>query len=190
MNGEAAVEKLKTITHLDLIVSDVMMDNGDGYFLYHHIQQSKRFSHVPFIFLTAKYTGDDRMKGITMGAIDYISKPVSINELDKKINSFLSNLSNQRNAIITQAYHSLMNIKETKESKEIQPCPFQLNCVKYNLTSRETDVIRLMMEGKIYKEIAGELFISIDTVKKHVQNAYEKIGVSNKFELLKKMEAI
>jgi two-component system sensor histidine kinase ChiS len=190
LNGEAAVEKLKTITHLDLVVSDVMMDNGDGYFLYRHIQQSKRFSHVPFIFLTAKYTGDDRMKGITMGAIDYISKPVSINELDKKINSFLNNLSNQRNAIITQAYHSLMNEKETKEMKEIQPCSFQLNCVKYNLTSRETDVIRLMMEGKINKEIAGELFISIDTVKKHIQNAYEKIGVSNKFELLKKMEAI
>jgi two-component system sensor histidine kinase ChiS len=191
MNGEEAVEKLKTITYLDLIVSDVMMDNGDGYFLYQHIQQSKRFSHVPFIFLTAKYTGDDRMKGITMGAIDYISKPVSIQELDKKINSFLNNLSNQRNAIITQAYHSLMNTtKETKETKEIQPCSFQLNCTKYNLTSRETDVIRLMMEGKINKEIAGELFISIDTVKKHIQHAYEKIGVGNKFELLKKMEVL
>jgi signal transduction histidine kinase/DNA-binding NarL/FixJ family response regulator len=187
LNGEAAVEKLKTITHLDLIVSDVMMDNGDGYFLYQHIQQSKRFSHVPFIFLTAKYTGDDRMKGITMGAIDYISKPVSIHELDKKINSFLNNLSNQRNAIITQAYHSLMNPKEIKETKEIETCTFQLNCNKYNLTSRETDVIRLMMEGKINKEIASELFISIDTVKKHIQHVYEKIGVSNKFELLKKM---
>jgi signal transduction histidine kinase/DNA-binding NarL/FixJ family response regulator len=190
INGEAAVEKLKTITHLDLIVSDVMMDNGDGYFLYQHIQKSRRFSHVPFIFLTAKYSGDDRMKGITMGAIDYISKPVSIHELDKKINSFLNNLSNQRNAIITQAYHSLMNTKETKETDEIQPCSFQLNCVKYNLTSRETDVIRLMMEGKINKEIAGELFISIDTVKKHIQHAYEKVGASNKFEMLKKMEAL
>lgn len=193
ISGEAAVEKLKTITHLDLIVSDVMMDHGDGYFLYQNIQQSKRFSHVPFIFLTAKYTGDDRMKGISMGAIDYISKPVSINELDKKIHSFLNNLTHQRNAIITQAYHSLMNPKETKEikeEKEIQPCSFQLNCVKYNLTSRETDVIRLMMEGKINKEIASELFISIDTVKKHIQNVYEKIGVNNKFDLLKKMEVI
>ncbi len=189
LNGESALEKLKTISHLDLIVSDVMMDNGDGYFLYQHIQSSKRFNHVPFIFLTAKYTGDDRMKGITIGAIDYISKPVSINELDKKINSFLNNLSSQRNAIITQAYNSLMSSKEVKE-KEATPYSFEFNCSKYNLTSRETDVIRLIMDGKINKEIACDLFISIDTVKKHIQNAYEKIGVSNKFELLKKMQAV
>lgn len=184
-NGKEAIEKIKSIDELDLILSDVMMDNGDGFYLYHYLSQSKAFNHIPFIFLTAKNEADSRMKGLSLGAIDYISKPFAIDELNKKVRSVLNNLSNQRNAIVTQAYNSIVKNKNRKEVLSESLNPFESNCLKYNITSREKEVIMLMSEGKINKEIAFILSISVDTVKKHIQNAYEKVGVNNKVELLK-----
>ena len=182
VNGKTAIKKLETIQMLDLIVSDVMMDNGDGFYLYEYIALSKRFKHIPFIFLTAKQEEEARMKGLSIGAIDYINKPFVIDELNKKINAVLTNLSIQRDAIITNAYHSII-----KNGKEIENDSFERNFLKYNLTTRETEIIRLIAEGKINKEIAVMLCISIDTVKKHIQNSYEKVRVNNKIELLKKL---
>jgi len=57
----------------------------------------------------------------------------------------------------------------------------------YGITQREKEVIALVSKGKSNQEIAAELFISDKTVKRHIQNIYEKIGVKNRLELLKKM---
>ncbi|HET6224804.1 MAG TPA: ATP-binding protein [Bacteroidia bacterium] len=188
LNGEEAVEKLKKITQVDLIISDLMMDNGDGFFLYNYVLTTKKLSHVPLIFLTANHSNDSRMQGLTMGAIDYISKPVYIDELNKKVNSVLNSFVNQRNAILTHAYNSILITKKNRELPIENPVSgFESNCVKYTLTAREIEVIRLLAEGKITKEIAGKLHISVDTVKKHIQNSYDKVDVGNKFDLLKKL---
>jgi signal transduction histidine kinase/DNA-binding NarL/FixJ family response regulator len=194
VNGIEAVEKLNQMKHLDLIISDVMMDNGDGFLLYKHVLSNTKIAHVPFIFLTAKITIDDRIEGLSMGAVDYICKPVSMEELNRKIESLLNNLLNQRNAIIRNAYNSLITNKQA-ESEDAVTTPtgtaltgFEYNCYKYKLSSREKDVVQLMAQGKINKEIGCALFISVDTVRKHIQNTYEKVGVTNKFELLKKLE--
>jgi signal transduction histidine kinase/DNA-binding NarL/FixJ family response regulator len=171
LNANEAIEKLKLITKLDLVISDVMMDNGDGWLLQNHIQTTN-FKHIPFIFLTAKMTIEDRLKGLTSGAIDYICKPVSMRELECRINSLLTNFSNHRVSILNES----------------DLASFEQNCIKYNISHREIDVIKLMSEGKINKEIAAILEISVDTVKKHIQNSFEKVGVNNKIELLKRLE--
>lgn len=194
INGQEAIEKLKSINQLDLIVSDVMMDNGDGYYLAQHVQKSKRLGHIPFIFLTAKNTSDARIEGLSLGAIDFICKPVSMDELEIKINSLLKNMLNQRNAILNSAINSIMTKKEIPVIQELPSAErsastFESNCTKYNLSVREIEIICLLTDGKIAKEIADILFISVDTVRKHIQNAHEKVGVSSKFELLKKLQA-
>lgn len=62
------------------------------------------------------------------------------------------------------------------------------NCRRYNLTSRETEVVGFMCKGSTYKEIAGTLFIAERTVAKHVQNIFEKVNIKNKLELCKRLE--
>ena len=54
------------------------------------------------------------------------------------------------------------------------------------LTSREKEVLGLLSKGKYYKEIASELFISLETVKSHCQNIYEKLHVSSRTEAVNK----
>lgn len=64
---------------------------------------------------------------------------------------------------------------------------FEENCLKYGLSPREIDIVKLIDQGLIYKAIGEKLFISERTIGKHVQNIYEKVGVSNKVALINKL---
>jgi signal transduction histidine kinase/DNA-binding NarL/FixJ family response regulator len=185
LSGNEAIEKLKGIKHLDLIVSDVMMDNGDGFGLYKYVSEQKRFKHIPFIFLTAKT--EDKIQGLSMGAIDYILKPFLIGELIHKIESVLNNLSAQRRAIIDTIHQSI--VSKNEPAPQLQPAQdrFEKNCIKFNLTPQEKKIIPMIAKGQTNKEIAEVLFISDKTVKKHMQNMFEKAGATSKLELLSKL---
>ena len=60
----------------------------------------------------------------------------------------------------------------------------EITAIQHKLTDRELDVMRLVYEGKNNPEIADALFISRNTVKKHLQNIYEKTGVNSRMELV------
>ena len=60
--------------------------------------------------------------------------------------------------------------------------------MKSNLTRRETEVISELSRGLYYKEIAGKIYISPETVKKHVRNIYRKLGVRNRVEATLKFQ--
>jgi DNA-binding NarL/FixJ family response regulator len=57
---------------------------------------------------------------------------------------------------------------------------------KYNLSEREMEVLRLVSKGYTYEFIAGQLFISTETVKKHISNTFKKLQVKNKIEAINK----
>jgi response regulator RpfG family c-di-GMP phosphodiesterase len=73
----------------DLIVSDVMMPEMDGYELVERLKADERTSHIPIVLLTAKSSYDSRMKGLGAGADDYIGKPFSLAELSLRIGNCL-----------------------------------------------------------------------------------------------------
>lgn len=56
--------------------------------------------------------------------------------------------------------------------------------LRYNISKRESEIIRLLLKGKNNKEIEDELFISVHTVRNHVYNIYQKLGVKNRVELV------
>jgi signal transduction histidine kinase/DNA-binding NarL/FixJ family response regulator len=186
LSGNEAIEKLKTIKHLDLIVSDVMMDNGNGFELYKYVSEQKRFRHIPFVFLTAKT--EDKLQGLSMGAIDYILKPFLIKELIHKIESVLNNLSEQRRAIIDTIHQSIVSKIEPEQHTQSTQDRFEENCIKYNLTPQEKKIVHLIAKGQSQKEIADTLCISDKTVKTHMRNLFDKVLVTSKVELLGKLE--
>lgn len=61
---------------------------------------------------------------------------------------------------------------------------FQAKCLAYNLSTREIDVLRLIITGHTYKSTADLLFISEKTVDAHLRSIYSKTGVRNKVELV------
>jgi RNA polymerase sigma factor (sigma-70 family) len=57
------------------------------------------------------------------------------------------------------------------------------------LTNREREIVELLCKNYAYKEIADQLYISRETVKKHIKNIYEKLHVQNKFEVIQKLKS-
>lgn len=84
-DGEEAIEKF-TSSPTDLIMLDVMMPKLDGFSTCQRIRQ---FSSVPIIMLTAKGEEQDRVRGLDMGADDYLVKPFSIGELLARVRAVL-----------------------------------------------------------------------------------------------------
>lgn len=79
-NGRAGIEKaLETIP--DIIISDVMMPEKDGFEVCETLKHDQRTSHIPIVLLTAKATVDDRIAGLRRGADAYIAKPFHRQEL-------------------------------------------------------------------------------------------------------------
>lgn len=73
----------------DVIVSDIMMPEMDGYEFYHQVRGQGRYSLVPFLFLTAREDLQDQVYGLSLGADDYITKPIEAEELLARIRTAL-----------------------------------------------------------------------------------------------------
>ncbi|HOF06313.1 MAG TPA: two-component system response regulator [Syntrophales bacterium] len=76
-NGERALKVAMTGTPPDIILLDIMMPVMDGYEACRHLKENPETRDIPVIFLTAKAEVDDEMKGFELGAVDYITKPIS-----------------------------------------------------------------------------------------------------------------
>ncbi|MGD8931422.1 MAG: two-component system response regulator [Chromatiales bacterium] len=76
-SGEQALKRAMGLPPQDLILLDVMMPEMDGYEVCRQLKQNKRTSDIPVIFLTVKSEVEDEIRGFEVGAVDYITKPIS-----------------------------------------------------------------------------------------------------------------
>ncbi|MFQ5581677.1 MAG: response regulator [Mariprofundaceae bacterium] len=75
--------------HVDLILTDIMMPNMDGWTLYKEVRKHRRFNLTPFVFLSVLDEMDDQIKGLSLGVDDYIAKPVTPQQLIARVNTAL-----------------------------------------------------------------------------------------------------
>jgi signal transduction histidine kinase/ligand-binding sensor domain-containing protein/DNA-binding response OmpR family regulator len=87
-NGREGLDQARKLLP-DLIVSDIMMPEMDGFDLCKHLRKDINTSHIPVVFLTAKTMKDDEIKGLKLGAVDYITKPFDLTTLKLKLKNIL-----------------------------------------------------------------------------------------------------
>ncbi len=153
VNGKLGLEAFKS-QDIDLCVLDVMMPIMDGYELAQEIRAID--PQIPILFLTAKSLKDDRIKGLRIGADDYITKPFSIEELILKVEVFL-----QRKFItgITTKKFVIGNYAFDYENLLLSTDGFEKK-----LTQKEGDLLKLLFahkdniikRGVILKSLWGE----------------------------------
>lgn len=185
-DGINALLKLES-SNVDLIISDIMMDNMNGISLCTQINDKNL--EIPLIFLTAKDQEDERIKCLKMGAIDYIVKPFVKEELIIKTKRILE----QNSKIEKKIFNTLQNnihkvISSSNDISEQIVIPEDRRIAeisdRFNLSERETQMLRFIIHGLFNKEISGELNISIRTVEHHLHNLYKKLDVKSKSELV------
>lgn len=89
-NGQEALRKLKK-HKVDLVISDVMMPQMDGFQLLDEIKKEGRFGDLPMIMLTARAADEDKLQALTTGVDDYLTKPFNPPELLARTNNLLRN---------------------------------------------------------------------------------------------------
>ncbi len=92
----------------DLIISDIMMPNMDGMKFCKWVRENELTSHIPFIFLTARADNDTKLKGLEIGADDFLTKPFSGQELEIRV----ANLIEGRN-MLAEKYRKIISLEPT-----------------------------------------------------------------------------
>lgn len=186
-DGAEALREMARIPRPDVIVSDVMMDGLDGYALCRKVREQEACKGVPFIFLSAKTTETEKLEGLSLGAVDYIAKPFSMDELRSKIKALIELGRSGRESVKDDLKEHLNGFFGRGRKRDEAFALFNRRCGEYGLSERQIQIITVLMQGKEDKEIAVELGISPYTVSKHLQNIYGKLSVNNRVELLNKM---
>ncbi len=146
----------------DLILCDVMMPELDGYGVLQAVQAETSLAQTPFIFLTAKGEKNDLRSGMNLGADDYLTKPVAHGDLLR--------------AIETRLRRSGQQVKREFKPDFSTAAPLQ----KLGLTPRAAEALLWLAQGKTNSDIATILGITESTVKKYVQEMFEKLGVETR----------
>jgi len=160
-NGRAGVD-LARREKPDLILCDVMMPELDGHGVLQALQQDAGLALIPFVFLTAKGDKDDLRSGMNLGADDYLTKPVA-------------------NADLVQAIETRLRRSQQQAKREFKPDFSSTEpLLRLGLTPRATEALLWLAQGKTNSDIATILGITESTVKKHVQEIFEKLGVETR----------
>lgn len=162
-NGETAVHLCAQIFP-DVILMDMVMPGMDGATATRLTRQ--KFPQVQVIALTSFKEGELIRNALEAGAIGYLLKDVSADELARAI----------RAAHIGRATLSPDAAQALVESANQPPMP------GLDLTEREREVLTLMIEGLNNTQIAGRLTVSPSTIKSHVSNILTKLGVASRTE--------
>jgi DNA-binding NarL/FixJ family response regulator len=161
-NGRSGLETAKKELP-DMILCDVMMPEMDGHAVLQALREDKKTATTPFIFLTAKGEKQDFRSGMNLGADDYLTKPIAKAELLKAIEARLKRSEQQlTSGSLTPNFDS----------------PEPLHAL--GLTPRVAEVLLWVAQGKTNADIATILGISEWTVKKHVLEIFEKLGVETR----------
>ncbi len=140
-DGRQAVELIRSGQKFDLYILDVMLPEVDGFDIAREIRM--RDKEVPIIFLSAKTLKEDRLKGLKIGADDYIIKPFSIEELILKVHVFLRRSAyNEANrytgrVAIGKYWFDHENLVLAYDNEEGE-----------TLTQREADLLKLLNDNR------------------------------------------
>ncbi len=182
-NGVKAIQKLEAMSIIpDLILTDIMMDEMDGFDFVKLLREQKMYQHIPIIFLSAISVQSEKVNGLKLGAVDFISKPFDMAVLKQKIKSLLEINEHQKLALLNQASALIKKGNWVSEQEEVSIAE---KCRKLGLTESESRIVPQVLDGMNYKNIADSLCIAHSTVSKHISNIYEKLDVKNKIELAK-----
>lgn len=162
-NSFDAVEKIKAKPP-DVVLMDVDMPGLTGIAAIRMLHAA--IPDLKVVVLSTYNDTDYINEAMRAGATGYILKNVGIDELEHIIKSIHANQS------VVSPY--LLNL-----SVEIRPPE---NDLLAGLTPREKEVLKCIAQGKRNKDIARELFVSLETVKSHIRNIYKKLDVKNRIE--------
>ena len=179
-DGASAADMI-TETPYDLILLDIMLPEVNGFELMEYIQPL----NIPVIFLTAVNSVDNRVKGLRMGAEDYIVKPFEVVELVARVDVVLRRYN--KSADVLEVGGLVIDTKAMRVKRDGE---------EIVLTRKEYDLLLLFarnLDVALYRETlyervwGGDLGVGSKTVDLHVQRLRKKAGLENHLQAVSKV---
>ncbi len=179
-DGTSAARKIEEKRY-DLILLDIMLPDMDGYELIEYIKQF----NIPVIFVTAKTAVTDKVKGLKLGAEDYISKPFDLDELLARI------------ATVLRRFHKTETILEAGKIKiDTLERTVSLNGMPIILPAKEYELLLFLMRNNniaLYRETIFEqvwqepYYGNTRTIDLHIQRLKKKLELGEAIETIYKV---
>lgn len=171
----------------DLIISDIMMPEVDGYQFLAQMREDARFNRLPIVFLTARGMTKDRIEGYNAGVDAYLSKPFDPDELVAIVTNLLTRKQAKDSSAtpdIADLANQVAEIRAILMNRPSLATP-ATPTIKIDFTPREQSVLDLVAEGLMNKEIARRLETSVRNVEKYVSRLFSKTGTNSRTELVR-----
>ena len=179
-NGEEALE-LMDRQYVDLIVTDIMMPEMNGYELIKELRDANY--NTPILIITAKEDIEDKRVGFSLGADDYMVKPINIDELIMRVKSLLkrSNQANEKKIKIGDVELDYDKLEIRKKDKVYQVTQKEFYLLYKMLSTPDT----IFKRQDLIEEIWGlENESDFRTVDVHIKRLREKLEDINEFEIV------
>lgn len=163
--GEEAIEKYQRLSP-DIVLMDMVMPGMDGIDTLRQLQRIN--PRVKVIFLTSYPDDSYVQKALHAGAIGYLLKTASTEEIEESIRA----VSEGRPALSREATDALLKAAR----KGLSPDRYS------SLSSREVEILTMIAEGLTNRQIADRVGLSNSTVKFHISSIFAKLGVSSRTE--------
>ncbi|MGH4122264.1 MAG: response regulator transcription factor [Clostridium sp.] len=179
-DGQEAIELIEK-EKFDLIILDVMIPKMDGF----GVMEKIKHIDVPVIFLTARDSLADRVKGLKMGADDYIVKPFETIELLARVEAVLRRYGKKSNKLVIKNVDIYIQERIVKYEGEI-----------VDLTMKEFELLKLLVENKgialsrekILEKIWGYDYLGeTRTVDMHIQKLRKKLNLEERIKTVYKI---
>lgn len=156
---------------IEIVLTDIQLPGRNGIDFISWLKPLR--PDIQFMVLSVYDDADKVFKALKAGASGYVLKNTSAEKLIEALDDLRkgsSPMTGQIARMVVEAFQQQVTLNDAKD----------------NLSLREKDVLELLGKGYRYQEIADKLFISLETVRTHIRNIYEKLHAHNRSEALRK----
>jgi two-component system alkaline phosphatase synthesis response regulator PhoP len=178
-DGKQALHQIRK--NPDLILLDIMLPDINGFQVCTIIKEDEQFRDIPIIFLTALSSESDEIKGLNLGAVDYISKPISPQILSSRIKASLRSAKNdpgkesKTNIVINNIQIDTSAFKVFVDGNEVFFPRKEFKLLHFLATNRD----KVFARETLLEFIWGEDTVVVDrTIDVHIRKIRQKLGSS------------
>ena len=183
-DGETALDKI-IFKAPDLIILDWMLPKLSGIEICRKVRSNKKIKNIPIIMLTARGEEEDRLKGLEMGADDYVTKPFSINELLARAKAVLKRIRPifaEEEIIFEDIKINIGTHKVYRNSKEIKLGPTEFNLLRFFMENISRVFSRQQLLNHVWKHDA---LVEPRTVDVHVRRLRKSLNAGNQKDYIR-----
>jgi DNA-binding response OmpR family regulator len=187
-DGETAMDRLFDAT-FDLVVLDIMMPGTDGFAV---LEQAREAGiGTPVIMLTARGDIEDRVRGLDLGADDYLAKPFSADELLARVRALLRRSGSQSQPLLQVSDLTLDTASRnvTRDGTPVELTPREFSILEFLLYNKNRAVSRFSLAEHVWGD-DFDAFNMSNFIDVHVKNLRHKIGDSGHRKIIQTLRGV